>query len=114
MRVLAYTTPGPPRFTLAGTLQVLALGAAWGGLTAPVWWVLCRLESSPVRVLTHGAVTFALAAAGFALLATFSGNIVAPTGFLVLGAILFPLLFVCHAGLLEWLATRGNRGTRPE
>jgi hypothetical protein len=106
MRILAYTTPAAPRFTIAGTLQVIALGAIWGGLTAPVWQLLSSLPSRWIRVVTYGSVALGLAGLALALLATFGGRVVAPLGFLVLGAVLFPLLFLAHAGLLEWLVTR--------
>ena len=110
MRILAYTTLTPPRFTAAGSLQVLAAGTAWGGVTAPLWLLLERLRSPRLRGLAFGALVLGLAAIGFAVLAAVSGPLVAPLVFRLLGAFLFVLLFLGHGWLVDWLATRWARG----
>lgn len=64
MRIVAYTTPGPERYTLAGTLQVIGVGTAWGALTAPVLSFLQRsnLRNRPWLGLLFGAIALSLAA----------------------------------------------------
>ncbi len=104
MRVLALTTPEPPRFTLEGSLQVLAVGAVWGAVTAPLLLVaegrFPRLGRSKGPLL--GLAVLVLAAAAL-LLIEGAGEIVAPRSFIVLSSLLFPALFVVHGVAVEKL-----------
>jgi len=97
MRLLAFTTPEDPRFTWLGTLQIIALGAAWGVLTGPLILVMrSRLRRAQLIGPVFGLSVFALAAVPFVLLSGFGGQIVAPPSFLWLSALTFPALFVLH------------------
>ena len=110
MRILTYTTEAHPRFTVAGTLQVLAAGMAWGGVTAPLWLLLGRVRPPRLRGPVFGVSVFGLAALGFAVLAAASGPLVAPLAFRLLGGMLFVLLFLGHGWLVDRLATRWAQG----
>jgi hypothetical protein len=113
MRIVAYTTPEPERFTLTGTLTVLGVGAAWGALTAPLL-LLARPSLRDRQWLgpAFGAVVLGLALVlpGLALLS--GGRLVAPAAFIVASAILFPALFLLHGTLVVWLARRWEPDAR--
>jgi hypothetical protein len=116
MRILSYTTAAPPRFTVAGTLQVLAAGTVWGGVTAPLWLLLDRMRSRRLSGLQFGVIVLGLASVGFAVLAALSGPLIAPLTFRLLGALLFGMLFLGHGWLVDSLATRWTQdrtGQRP-
>jgi len=109
MRVVAYTASDPLRFTLGGTLQVVALGAAWGGLTGPILLLLARLPRSRRRWTgpLFGTIVLGLAVLIVGTVLGFEGRIVAPPAFIALSAVLFPLLFVLHGITTAWLTARG-------
>lgn len=109
MRLLAFTTPEDPRFTLLGTLQIIGLGAVWGMVTGPlVLLARARLDNECVTGSVFGLVVFVLAAVPFAFFSGFTGRIVAPPLFLWLGAITFPLLFVLHGVTVNSLVSRSR------
>ncbi len=110
MRLLAVVTPEDPHFTWSGTLEVLAIGAAWGLLTGPLILVLgTRLRRPHLIGPVFGLVAFGLALVPFLLFSGFGGPIVAPPALLWLGALTFPALFVLH-GMAAQALGRG----RPE
>jgi len=108
MRIVAYTTPEPERLTLGGTLGVVALGAAWGAVTAPVMHLLQGPAAGDHRWLGPGFGAIVLAPAILVLLlGLVSGaRFVAPGEFIVASAVLFPALFLAHGAAAVWLAGR--------
>lgn len=105
MRIVAYTTPEPQRFTLAGTLRVIGVGTGWGAITAPI---LIPLQTSALRNRRWLGLVFGAIALGFAslpLLVTlaFGGRLVAPVAFIVASAGLFSGLFLAHGAAVVWL-----------
>lgn len=107
MRLLAFTTPEAPRFTWLGTVQILALGAAWGLLTGPlILGAMARLGRSALVGPVFGLTVFVLAAIPFALYSGFGGRLVAPALFLWLGGLTFPVLFVLHGMAVAGLHRR--------
>lgn len=113
MRAIAYTEPAPPRFTWLGTLQVLGAGAAWGAVTGPALLVLDGLRARWhwATGLVFGAVVLGLAALFVGSVLGFGGRIVAPPAFIILSAVVFPILFLAH-GVMVNLAVR--RWQRPD
>jgi hypothetical protein len=105
MRLLAFATPEAPRFTWIGTVQIVVLGAGWGLVTGPLLGVTrARIRSAALVGPAFGLVVFGLAAVPFFLYSGFAaGPIVAPTLFLWLGALTFPLLFVAHGVVVRAL-----------
>lgn len=108
MRAVAYTEPAPPRFTWLGTLQVVAAGAVWGGLTGPVLLAFdsVRARWRWITGLAFGAVVLGLAALVVALAVGRGGQVVAPPAFIILSAVLFPILFLVHGMVVDVLVTR--------
>ena len=108
MRRLAYTLEEGPRFTAVGSLEVLALGLIWGGLTAPLLGVIRRQTTMPSGAagLLHGATVLVFGIAAFLVVSGGGGGIVAPRLFIVLSAISFSLLFLIHGVVVELLAIR--------
>ncbi len=113
MRGLAYLTPEPPRFSALGTLEVIGLGIVWGALTAPMQRLVeGDPPRSPVVVgLAHGAIVFGSALAGFLIITGGVGRIVAPTLFIVLGVVSFPLLFLAHGLVVGAMARTDREGS---
>lgn len=110
MRALAFTTPEDPRFTLVGTLQIIALAAVWGAVTGPLILAMSfRIRGASFVGPVFGLVVFVLAAVPFILYSGFGGRVVARAIFLGLGAISFPLLFVLHGMAVSTLC-RGMPG----
>lgn len=106
MRLLAFTTPEDPRFSWAGTLQIIALGGVWGTLTGPlVLLTRPRLENWFAGAL-FGLLVLLPAAVVFAIFSGFTGEIVAPASFLWLGAHTFPTLFMLHGLAVSSLVSR--------
>ncbi len=107
MRALAFTLEEGPAFTIVGSLEVLALGTIWGALTAPLLVLIRRCATARTRTagLLHGVAVLALAIVT-SLLVTGGGDIVAPRLFIVLGAILFSLLFLAHGVKVAALSAR--------
>lgn len=108
MRLLAFLTPEPPRFTLGGTVQVIGVGTLWGGITAPLLMVLTRWKPLFRRAfgLLLGLVVMAPALVLFLLFSGFRGSLVAPPILIIGAMVLFPLLFIAHGYVLEaitWL-----------
>jgi len=114
MRGLAYTTPEAPRFALAGTLQVIGAGLAWGAITAPLLARIPGLVSTRPRVagVIHGVIVLAVAVLVFLVATGGGGRIVAPASFVVLSGVLFPMLFIVH-GLVVVLLAYGRRRDHP-
>lgn len=108
MRLLAFITPEPSRFTLSGTLEIIGAGAAWGGLTAPLLMAMARWQSRFGRALglLFGLVVMMPALLLFVPLSGFDGRIVAPPLFIVGTVVLFPLLFIVHGLILSAIAQR--------
>jgi hypothetical protein len=115
MRAVAYADPAPTRFTWIGTLQVLGAGAAWGAVTGPVLLVFDGLRARLrwTTGLVFGAVVMVLAVLGVGLVAGFAGRIVAPPVFILLTAVVFPMLFLAHGVLVDVLARRWRRFAEP-
>ncbi len=114
MRVVAYTDPAPTRFTLAGALQVIGAGAAWGTVTGPL---LLALDGMHLRWrwasgLIFGAVVLGLATLAVGLVAGFGTGIDAPPAFVLLSAVVFPILFLTHGVLVDVLVGRWRRRGR--
>lgn len=104
MRILAFTTPEDPRFTWFGTVQIVSVAAAWGLLTGPlIALASANLRSSVLAGSVYGLVVFLLAAVPFFLYSGFGGTLVAPSTFLWLGAITFPLLFATYGIVVTML-----------
>lgn len=107
MRLLAFSTPEMPRFSWAGSLQVVAAGAVWGLLTGPLLLPF-RAPKAP-RALSgalFGLLVVALAAPPFLALSGFQGELHAPAPFLWLSAVTFPILFALHGILARFLYLR--------
>ena len=111
MRAVAYTTPEPERLTLGGTLEVLAVGAAWGVITAPLILLLQRPAMRGRRWLgpSFGVVVLAPLILVLLVASAAGGRIVAPGAFIVASAVLFPSLFLVHGAAAMWLARRWGR-----
>jgi MFS family permease len=103
MRLLAFVTPEPPRFTLGGTLQIIGAGAVWGGITAPLLMVVRKYRPRFGRAFgsLFGMVVMAPGLVLFMLFSGFDGDIVAPRLVIVGTVVLFPLLFIMHGIVLE-------------
>lgn len=114
MRVVAYTTTEPPRFTPAGTLQIVAFGMMWGGITGPLLLLLVRPPRGyhPWTGPVFGMIVLSLALLAVGASVGFGGRIVAPPAFIALSAVVFPLLFVLHGVATTWLVARWIRGGR--
>lgn len=114
MRGLAYVTPEAPRFTLAGTLQVIGAGAVWGAVTAPLLRIPAGSLSVRPRVAgaLHGVIVLVLAVLLFLAVTGGGGRIVAPVSFVVLSAVLFPLLFIVHGMVVALLVSFQRRRRR--
>jgi len=110
MRVLAFTTPEDPRFTLLGTLEIIGLGAAWGLITGPLLLPTRARVGRRAAGIVCGLIAFVLAAVPFALYSGFRGGLVAPRLFLWLSALAFPALFVLHGVAVDWLVDRWALG----
>lgn len=108
MRVVSYTDPAPARFTLLGTLGVLVAGAAWGTVTGPVVLLFDKSRASWKWApgLLFGAVVLGLAALAVGSTVGFGGPIVAPHAFIILSAVMFPLLFLAHGVMVDVLVRR--------
>jgi hypothetical protein len=111
MRVVGLTTPEPARFSLVGTLQVVGLGTVWGGVTAPLFLFLessRRLRGYGVSLVFGGMVLGLAVLTLFAVLGP-GGSVKAPPAFIILSALLFPILFLVHGVGVAWLVQRGRR-----
>ncbi len=111
MRLVGTATPEPARFTLSGTLLVLAVGAGWGGVTA----LLLPLLAGPTLRdrwwlgPAFGAAVLVLAALALLVAISGEGRLVAPAGFIVASSVLFPALFLGHGAATLWLTRRWSR-----
>ena len=107
MRALASFTPEDPRYTWIGTLQIVGMGAAWGFSTGPLILMTKRtLQKAWLIGPVFGLLVFVLAAIPFMIFSGFSGEIVAPSKFLWLSAVSFPVLFALHGLLVNKLHSR--------
>lgn len=111
MRVVAHAEPAPPRFTWLGTLQVLAAGTAWGAVTGPVLLAFDGLRAHWrwATGLMFGAVVLGLAALVVGSVVGLGGRIVAPPAFIILSAVVFPILFLAHGVVVDLLVRRWRR-----
>ncbi len=105
MRAVAYADPAPTRFTWLGALQVLGAGAVWGTVTGPLVLAFdgLRARLGGATGLAFGAVVLGSAVLAVELVAGFGGRIVAPPAFIILSAVVFPILFLAHGVMVDVL-----------
>lgn len=103
MRLLAFITPEPTRFALDGSVQIIGVGALWGGITAPLLMVLTRWKPLFRRGLWIAPWSGGDGSGvGFVLVVFWLQWKPRRTSLFIIGAVVFfPLLFIAHGYVLE-------------